>query len=59
MSSTIRHTTRAATGRMTLHELRQFLATIENLTGEATIEATVTMGGKLKTLTVEAETEDR
>lgn len=58
MTSIIRHTKRAATGRMTLNELRQFLAAIEDVTGEATIGATVTWGGKLKAVTVKAETDD-
>jgi hypothetical protein len=48
-------TGQATTRRMTLGDLRQFLASIENVPDEALLRAKVTLGRQLRSLTVEED----
>jgi hypothetical protein len=48
-------TGQAGTRRMTLGDLRQFLASIENVPDEATLRARVTIGRQLRSVTVEED----
>ncbi|HEY2998404.1 MAG TPA: hypothetical protein VGJ43_07500 [Acidimicrobiales bacterium] len=48
-------TGKAATRRMTLGDVRQFLASIENVPDDAVVRARSTLGRQLRSLTVEED----